>query len=162
MADREHRSWVYSVAGDRSLRSADDKKMANRTVRRVKEEVSEDMVTLLKNQKQIKEWQAQLRTRLHDMEDAYLRETPFGNVVRGFEVEGGTRSRGDRGREINDEKERLFSGSSWQVYEERSLSHKDLNPYPMQRALSNVSAVSALSNTSGLSDTGPSQKKRKV
>ena len=38
--------------------SADDKKMANRTVRRVKEELSEDMVTR-EEPKQIKEWQAQ-------------------------------------------------------------------------------------------------------
>lgn len=124
----------------------------------MKEEISEEMASLLKNQKQIKEWQAQLRTRLYEMEDAYLRETPFGNVVRGFEVEGGTRSRGDRGREINDEKERLFSGSSWQVFEERMA--QNLNAIPLQRGISNVSAVSALSNTSGLSD-GPLQKKPK-
>ena len=91
---------------------------------RVKEDVSEEMTALLKNQKAIKEWQALVTTRLYEMEDAYLRDTPFGNIVRGFEIEGGTRSRGERGREINDEKERLFSGSSWPVWEER-IKHKE-------------------------------------
>ena len=127
---------------------------------RVKEEISEEMVTLLKNQKQIKEWQAAVKSRLFDMEDAYLRETPFGNVIRGFEVEGGTRSRGERGREINDEKERLFSGSSWVVWEER-MKNKELAPYPLQRGISNVSAVSALSSASGLSAEGPAFKRKK-
>ena len=88
----------------------------------VKEELSEEMMSLLKSRSQVKDWTAQVEKRLYEMEDAYLKETPFGNVIRGFEVEGGTRSRGERGREINDEKERLFSASSWKVYEERSLA----------------------------------------
>jgi hypothetical protein len=128
----------------------------------VKEEMSEEMVTLLKNQRQIKEWQIMVKGRLNEMEDAYLRETPFGNVIRGFEVDGGTRSRGDRGREINDEKERLFSGSSWPVWEERAKNNNSLAPIPLQRGISNVSAVSATSNVSGISNEGgPALKKRK-
>jgi hypothetical protein len=87
-----------------------------------KEELSEEMIALLKSRNQVKDWSSQVEKRLYEMEDAYLKETPFGNVIRGFEVEGGTRSRGERGREINDEKERLFSASSWKVYEERSLT----------------------------------------
>ena len=87
-----------------------------------KEEVSEEMMALMKSRNQVKENAAQVEKRLFEMEDAYLKETPFGNVIRGFEVEGGTRSRGERGREINDEKERLFSASSWKVYEERGLT----------------------------------------
>lgn len=128
---------------------------------RVKEDVSEEMTALLKNQKAIKEWQALVTTRLYEMEDAYLRDTPFGNIVRGFEIEGGTRSRGERGREINDEKERLFSGSSWPVWEER-IKHKELAPVPLQRGISNVSVISALSTGSALSAEGPVMKKRKV
>lgn len=132
----------------------------SRVVSVKKEEVSEEMAALLKNQKAIKEWQALVKTRLYEMEDAYLRDTPFGNIVRGFEVEGGTRSRGERGREINDEKERLFSGSSWSVWEERT-KHKDMNPIPLQRGISNVSAVSALSTLSA-EGQGQAVKKRKV
>ena len=69
----------------------------SRVVSVKKEEVSEEMAALLKNQKAIKEWQALVKTRLYEMEDAYLRDTPFGNIVRGFEVEGGTRSRQSAG-----------------------------------------------------------------
>ena len=63
-----------------------------------KEPLSEEMMDLLKSRSQVRDWAAQVEKRLYEMEDTYLKETPFGNVIRGFEVEGGTRSRGERGR----------------------------------------------------------------
>ena len=104
------------------------------------------MAALLKSRSQVHEWQAQVDKRLYEMEDAYLKETPFGNVIRGFEIEGGTRSRGERGREINDEKERLFSASSWKVYEERMLSKAP--PLSRQVSTSSVMSTGGISNAS--------------
>lgn len=83
---------------------------------------SDDLVALLKHQKQIKEWQDAVSKRILSMEDTYLRDTPMGNIVRGFDTDGvgGTRG-GGRHKEGTtiDDKERLFSSSSQAVYLER-------------------------------------------
>mmetsp|Transcript_10573 Transcript_10573/g.16027 ORF Transcript_10573/g.16027 Transcript_10573/m.16027 type:complete len:130 (+) Transcript_10573:65-454(+) len=68
---------------------------------------------LLEHQQQIKDWLRECEKRIYELEENYLEETPLGNIVRGWEVDSKPVS--SRPRAIDD-KERLFSNSSYKVY----------------------------------------------
>lgn len=79
-----------------------------------KDELDRDIEFLTKHQQQLKLWSLAVTRRIRDLEDSYLEETPLGNIVRGWEIDGKTvpiRSRGQC-----DEKERIFSNSSYQSW----------------------------------------------
>ena len=87
--------------------------------------LSEEMQNLLEQQQQIEEWLRDAEQRIYELEGTYLEETPLGNIVRGWEVDCKplTSTRGGI-----DEKERIFSNSSYQVWvENRSLQQPEQN-----------------------------------
>ena len=118
---------------------------------RLKEEVSQDLAALLKHQNEIKEWQAAVNRRVQSMEEAYLRETAMGNIVRGFDQDASNatfknRNKADT-REV-DEKEKLFSGSSFPIFDAR------------QKAAA-AKAAAAKAAASKAASSGPATKKAK-
>jgi len=92
---------------------------------RVKEEMSEDLAELLRKQKQIQEWKETVQKRISRIEDVYLRDSSMGNIIRGFDQDAslvttgpGPRNRHKDNKELDD-KEKMFSGSSYAVWAER-------------------------------------------
>ena len=72
-----------------------------------------DLRDLLEQQAQIKEWLQLADQRIYELEEAYLESTPLGNIIRGWDIDG--KPMPSRPKTV-DEKERLFSNSSYQVY----------------------------------------------
>ena len=126
---------------------------------KVKEEISEDLAVLLKHQKQIKEWQGKVEKRISTIEDLYLKETPLGNLVRGFDQDAMIASRRNRENKEADEKEKLFSGSSYTVWLER-------NKDKIEKLIPKVESTSAattspVESTQSSTSTAPPAKKMK-
>lgn len=73
---------------------------------------------------QLNDWIRDVEQKIYELEGQYLDETPMGNILKGWEVDGKPSS---RLRSI-DEKERLFSNSSYHVYMEgKYLSNDEMN-----------------------------------
>jgi hypothetical protein len=70
---------------------------------------------------QLKDWLRDVEQKIYELEGQYLDETPMGNILKGWEVDGKPSS---RIRSI-DEKERLFSNSSYRVYMEGKFQSND-------------------------------------
>ena len=51
-------------------------------------EQSEEMKELLAHQTEIKKWIDQVNNRVFELEDKYLVETPHGNMLKGWEIDG--------------------------------------------------------------------------
>jgi hypothetical protein len=78
---------------------------------------------LLDHQKQLKEWLNEVNQRIYELEASYLEETPTGNIVRGWDID--SKSTPMRPKQI-EEKERIFSGSSYQNWiENKSLAETE-------------------------------------
>jgi hypothetical protein len=77
---------------------------------------------LLEHQQQIKDWLKDVEHKILDLETSYILETPMGNILRGWEIDGKPLS--SRPRTVDD-KERLFSNSSYQAYIEGKSSIDD-------------------------------------
>ena len=134
---------------------------------RVKEEMSEDLAALLKHQKQLRDWQSTVQKRIIQLEETYLKETSMGNMIRGFDQDaGGGAARGDRNRsrdqKESDDKEKLFSGSSYPVWLERQ------NAMLKKLALAQEAAAAAagggmpqVASQTSLATGGPPTKKQK-
>jgi hypothetical protein len=72
-----------------------------------------DLRDLLEHQAEIKDWLQLADQRIYELEESYLESTPLGNIIRGWEIDG--KPMPSRPRTV-DEKERLFSNSSYHVY----------------------------------------------
>lgn len=72
-----------------------------------------DLKELLEHQVEIKDWLQMAEQRIYELEEAYLEGTPMGNIIRGWEIDG--KPLASRPKAVDD-KERLFSNSSYQVY----------------------------------------------
>ena len=83
-----------------------------------KPQVSDEMKGLLEQQIQIKKWLQEVHTKIYTLEEAYLEETPLGNVIRGWEIDGKPLPLKFKGQE---EKERLFSCSSYQYLPDKKV-----------------------------------------
>ena len=116
---------------------------------RVKEEVSEDLNELLRRQKQIQEWKGAVKKRVARLEDVYLRDSSMGNIIRGFDQDAsmvpGQKHRHKDNKELDD-KEKMFSGSSYAVYAER------VNAAAAKEAIKN-------GTTHAVASSGPANKK---
>jgi hypothetical protein len=90
---------------------------------RFKEEMSDELAELLKNQRQIKDWQSAIHKRVSRLEELYLKETSMGNIIRGFDLDATQNKDKNRHKDNKDgdDKERMFSGSSFEIYSERQL-----------------------------------------
>jgi hypothetical protein len=82
---------------------------------------SEEMKGLLDHQKQVKAWLAEVNAKIFSLEEQYLEETPLGNIIRGWEIDG--KPLPLKTREV--EKERLFSYSSYQVWFDRKIASEN-------------------------------------
>jgi hypothetical protein len=80
--------------------------------------MSDEMKALLEHQKQLKNWLIEVNSKIYSMEESYLEETPLGNIVRGWEIDGKPLPL------KKDEKERLFSSSSYQSWLDNKSSHE--------------------------------------
>lgn len=124
---------------------------------RVKEEVSADLAALIAQKKQILEWKAKVTTRLVYSEDIYLKETQMGNIIRGFDQDASIQKEKNRNRDNkeSDEKEKLFSGSSYAVWMERQHAAK------LKDSQTTV-GIPQVSSQSNISENGPAIKKQKI
>ena len=85
--------------------------------------VSPELQALTDHQKQIKSWLAEVEAKISTLEETYLEETTLGNVVRGWEQDGKSvplfKMKGQ------EDKEKIFSMSSYQVWLERQQNDDD-------------------------------------
>ena len=85
--------------------------------------VSDELTALIDHQKQIKSWLAEVEAKISTLEETYLEETTLGNVVRGWEQDGKSgplfKMKGQ------EDKEKIFSMSSYQVWLERQQNEED-------------------------------------
>ena len=88
----------------------------------MKEELSEELNELLRKHKQIQEWKDAVQRRIARLEDVYLRDSSMGNIIRGFDQDASMapsqKHRHKDNKELDD-KEKMFSGSSYAVCAER-------------------------------------------
>jgi hypothetical protein len=90
-------------------------------------QISTEMKKLLEHQYQINLWLMQAEQKIYQLEEAYLTETPLGNIVRGWgEVEASQKAH--QKSRVTDEKERIFSSSSLKYFgDNKSLASEILN-----------------------------------
>ena len=75
-------------------------------------QMSTDMKKLLEHQYQINIWLMQAEQKIYQLEEAYLLDTPLGNIVRGWgDIEANQKTH-QRSRGAVDDRERIFSSSS--------------------------------------------------
>lgn len=113
--------------------------------------ISDEMKGLLEQQMKVKKWLAEVHLKIYTLEESYLEETPLGNIVRGWEIDGKPLPLKIKGQE---EKERLFSCSSYQPPSERKATH-DVQPEVVGEKRSHHAAGSV----NGRSSDGPKNKK---
>lgn len=81
---------------------------------------SEEMKDLKEQQEKIESWLKEVNSKIYELETSYLDETTFGNVVRGWDLDGRLGPL-HRARGVVEEKERLFTYSSYaQVLERKN------------------------------------------
>jgi hypothetical protein len=88
-------------------------------VRKEKKKRREELKELIESQQQLKDLLRDVEQKIYELEGIYLEETPMGNILKGWEIDGKPLS--NRPRTV-DEKERLISNSSYRVYMEGKLS----------------------------------------
>jgi hypothetical protein len=82
---------------------------------------SDEMKGLLEHQKKIQSWLHNVNNKIYSLEESYLEETPLGNIVRGWEIDGKLLPLKTKGQE---ERERLFSFSSYQIWMDKKSNHE--------------------------------------
>ena len=107
---------------------------------------TEELRAIKEHQAQIKKWLIDVKRKIYEIETNYLEETQLGNIIRGWEIDRPplTRVRGQC-----DEKERLFSYSSYEFSSE--LKQNQENGPGVTKHSSNLSKVA----------NGPKMKKTK-
>ena len=80
---------------------------------------SESLKSLLQHQRQISTWLSDVKRRIYETETTYLEETQLGNIIKGWEIDG--RPPLVRARGQCEDKERLFSYSSYETWAEQKL-----------------------------------------
>ena len=73
----------------------------------------------IEHQIQLKKWLSDVEQKIVELEESYLEETPGGNIIKGWDVD--SKSVPIRPRPMDD-KERIFSCSSYQVWMESRAS----------------------------------------
>lgn len=89
---------------------------------------SAEMRALLEHQSEIKDWLHLVENRIFELETSYLEETPLGNIVRGWDIDGKP-STTSRPKHV-DEKERIFSLSSYQIWVDSKTQENNLDVKP--------------------------------
>ncbi len=138
-------------------------KVGQRLVR-VKEEVSEDLANLLRSKRQILEWKTTIAKRVAHCEDVYLKETNMGNIIRGFDQDASALREKHRGQtkaeqKESDDKEKLFSGSSYPVWIERQNAARAKPSTGTTSTTQQSQGITRVASQSSI--PGPPQKKPK-
>ena len=108
---------------------------------------SQELKALKQHHAQIKKWINDVNKRIYTVETNYLEDTHLGNIVKGWELDRATRVRGQI-----DDKDRLFSYSSYEV-----LLNKRT-----QRGSSNSGEKKQPSESVGFGHKQKKAKKRKI
>jgi hypothetical protein len=93
--------------------------------------------SLREHEKQIKKWLLDVKKRIYELETSYLEDTPLGNIVKGWDIDGRPPIMKLRGQ--CDEKERCFSNSSYTekpVQDLGDAQEKKVNTSSLQRTKS--------------------------
>lgn len=114
--------------------------------------MSDELKSLISHRQQIKSWLADTNARIAELEEAYLEDTPHGNIVRGFETDGRLLPL----RKSVDDKERMFSNSSYQYWLSKNLQDPEV-----ERKISKGSSLQAADTLSQGSTKSHSNKHRK-
>lgn len=104
---------------------------------------SAELKGLLEHQKQIKGWLSDVKKRIYETETMYLEETQLGNVVKGWEVDGRPPLARVRGQ--CDEKERLFSYSSYETW----VEHKQIQDGGEKKAVTHSNTTKLIPGVKG-------------
>eukprot|EP01038_Epipyxis_sp_PR26KG_P005567 gene5567-7690_t len=84
--------------------------------------------SLILHKSEIEQWIQLVQKKIYELETGYLEESHLGNIIKGFEIDGRSQAVPMRSRlgVINgvDEKDRLFSYSSYHTWLENSKSTK--------------------------------------
>jgi hypothetical protein len=107
------------------------------------------MKSLIEQHRQIKTWLEEVNNKIGELEEAYLEDTPLGNIVRGWEIDGKTIPL----RKGIDEREKIFSNSSYQVFIESKLESEnvlDKKTNNSKQGESNVSNNTQSKNSSSI------------
>ena len=146
---------------------------------RIKEEISEDLATLLRSKNQILEWKEAIAKRVAHCEDVYLKETVMGNIIRGFDPDSMAVREKNRGttkaeQKESDEKEKLFTGSSYPIWLERqkaaALKLAQVKQEAQPSMSTSAAGTTAVQDKAGITaslpasgnGSGPPQKKQKA
>ncbi len=83
---------------------------------------SEDLKKLKEHHDEIKQWINSVQSKIYELETSYLEETQLGNIIKGWEIDGRPplKLRGQC-----EEKERLFSFSSYEVWQDHKTQQLD-------------------------------------
>jgi hypothetical protein len=77
-------------------------------------EISDELQDLLNHQKEIADWKLAVKYRIHELETSYLDEpNSLGNIIKGWDPDGRL---GPIKKQPTEDKDRLFSNSSYQVW----------------------------------------------
>eukprot|EP01041_Mallomonas_annulata_P007313 gene7313-14911_t len=118
-------NWQENITNCTSSLNNGATKMSNVTTLTEKDKIPSsisELHGLIEHQKQLRDWLVEVEKRIFELETSYLEETPNGNIVRGWDIEN--KSTPMRPRQI-DEKERIFSGSSYQIWMDSKSLHEN-------------------------------------
>jgi len=126
------------------------------------EKQSADLIGLIEHQSQIREWIKAVNSRIYELEESYLEETNMGNIIRGFDQDGKLVNI-RKGNQAED-KERLFSFSSYSMWLDSKLSKTSEHGYHLEEkkgtgvgfgsSSSAVAPSTAASTTASSSESG--------
>lgn len=106
---------------------------------------SEEMMQLLQHQKEISEWISSVKYRIYELETSYLDEpNSLGNVIRGWDADGRI---GPIKKQISDEKDRLFSNSSYQVWSETKSQQEMENERKQQTPIIKTESINSVNKS---------------
>ena len=112
----------------------------------------DEMKGLLEQQAKIKRWLAEVHTKIYKLEEAYLEETPMGNIIHGWDIDNKTNFK-YKGQE---DKERLFSCSSYHTHVDRKIA-----PETLSEAVGEKRSHHAASGSNSKASEGTKSKKVK-
>ena len=117
--------------------------------------ISDELKGLMDHQKQIKAWLAEVHAKVDILENTYLEETPLGNVVRGWADDKPLFKKGQ------EDKEKIFSNSSYQVFLDRQSNRDDAEVGDKRSGPTNAGKSAEISSNKSKKSKKSSSHKRK-
>lgn len=112
---------------------------------------------LKQQQAQLNQWLVQVNNKLYEIETQYLDDTPLGNIIRGWDIDGKTAPPSYRSKNNIDDRERMFSFSSLAFMQDKKASLAN----PSEKiAISGPSSKSITTNPTGTTSNKGRKRKR--